>query len=111
MRLPCFALFLCAVLLTAADWPHWRGPTRDGLTTESSGLKDGKWDLGKPLWSGNVGEGSSSPLLVGDGLYGIGHSDGKDHGVCLDAASGKELWKTSYAAKRFGRHALGDQGM
>jgi outer membrane protein assembly factor BamB len=111
MRLPSVALFVSALLLTAADWPHWRGPTRDGLSPEPSGLKDGKWNVGKPLWSGNVGEGSTSPLLVGERLYTIGHSDDKDHVVCLDAGNGKEVWKVSYNAKRFGRHALGDQGM
>jgi outer membrane protein assembly factor BamB len=105
------ALAFIALSLTAADWPHWRGPTRDGRTPEPSGYKDGKWIAAKPLWSANVGEGSTSPLLVGDRLYTLGHRDDKDHVVCLDAASGKELWKVSYAAKRFGRHALGDQGM
>jgi outer membrane protein assembly factor BamB len=105
------SISLWPLALIAGDWPHWRGPSRDGLTTEASGFEDGKWHVGKPLWSANVGEGSTSPLLVGDHVFTIGHRDDKDHVVCLDAATGKEVWKRSHAARRFGRHALGDQGM
>lgn len=111
MRLSFFVLLVSALPLIAADWPHWRGPSRDGHVAEPSGYEDGKWHLGKPLWSANVGEGSTSPLLVGDHLFTLGHSSDKNHVVCLDAATGKEVWKFSYAAKRFGRHAMGDQGM
>lgn len=102
---------LLAGSLFAVDWPHWRGPSRDGHTRESSGFQDGKWDLGKPLWSGKVGEGCTSPLLVGERFYSLGYSDGKDHVVCLNAETGKEVWKVAYASKQYGRHALGDQGM
>lgn len=104
-------LLVLAALSVAADWPHWRGPTRNGLTPESSGAKNGKWELGKPLWSGELGEGSSSPLVVGDRLYAMGHFQGKDHILCLDVSTGKEHWKVSVTAKRFGRHAVGDQGI
>src|SRR5262245_57917376 len=107
-------LFLAAAAAApaaAADFPHWRGPSRDGHTKEHSGLDGDRWPIGKPLWTANVGEGCTSPLLVGDRLYTLGHTGGKDHLVCLDAATGQEVWKTSAASKQFGRHALGDQGM
>lgn len=111
MRLS-FLLWLCLVpLALGGDFPHWRGPTRDGVIAEASGYANGKWDVGKPLWTGNVGEGSASPLLVGDVLYTMGHDGGKDHVVCLDAKTGKEVWKASHPAKRFGRFAIGDQTM
>src|SRR5688572_12598459 len=105
-RLSLLVLSLTTLALMAADWPHWRGPSRDGLTTESSGYKDGKWNLGKPLWSGHVGEGSTSPLLVGDRLYSMGHFNKTDYVLCLDASTGKEVWKFSYPARKYGRHAV-----
>src|SRR5262245_51492516 len=74
----------------ADDWPHWRGPTRDGISPEESGFNAGRWFIDKPVWRTNVGKGSSSPLIVGDKLYTMGWRAGKDVVVCLDADTGKE---------------------
>jgi outer membrane protein assembly factor BamB len=106
---------LCLVLLLpgiaiAEDWPHWRGPSRNGVTSESSGYPNTPWDLAKPAWRVNVGKGSSSPLVVGGRIYTMGWKAGKDVVVCLDSASGKEIWSQSYACPLHGRKALGDQG-
>lgn len=99
--LPCVA---------AADWPHWRGPARNGISPESSGFQNGRWIVDKPAWRANVGKGSSSPLVVGDKLYTMGWKAGKDVVACLDADTGKEVWSQSYKSPLFGRKALGDQG-
>ncbi len=55
---------LNAAAAVAADWPHWRGPARDGATTEHSGWDGAKWLAEKPAWEARVGEGASSPLVV-----------------------------------------------
>lgn len=110
-KLSAICLLLFAALSTAADWPHSRGKARNGSTPESSGSIDGKWDLGTPLWNAEVGEGCTSPLIIGDNLYVMGHSMDHNRVVCLDTTTGKERWTVSYAAKRFGRYATGDQGM
>src|SRR5947199_139839 len=46
-----FALALLAspLPLFAADWPHWRGPNRSGITDEASG-----WTGGKRVWGRNL---------------------------------------------------------
>src|SRR5262245_54506996 len=62
----------------ADDWPHWRGPNRNGITAESSGYQDGRWNVDKPLWQINVGKGSSSPLVVAGKVYTMGWKSGKD---------------------------------
>jgi len=93
------------------DWPHWRGPTRDGITGEDSGFDRGVWPPKNPLWERNVGSGASSPLVVGARVYVLGWRDGRDHLACLEAATGSELWTTSYACPEYGRHATGDQGL
>jgi outer membrane protein assembly factor BamB len=95
---------------TADDWPHWRGPNRNGISPESSGYQNGRWFNSKPAWRVSVGKGSSSPLVVGDKLYTMGWRNGKDTVVCLDTATGKTVWSQSYACPQFGRLALGDQG-
>lgn len=93
----------------ADDWPHWRGPTRNGVSPEQSGFANGRWFNNKPTWRTNVGRGSSSPLVVGDKLYAMGWKEGTDIVVCLDAANGKEVWSQSYVCPQYGRLALGDQ--
>ena len=104
---------LLIILLTAAsaesaDWPHWRGPARDDISSEPSGWDGNTWIKGE-LWKASVGEGSSSPLVIGDRVYLTGWSKNLDTLVCLDANTGKEQWRQSYASPRYGRHAVGDQ--
>lgn len=94
----------------AADWPHWRGPYRNGLTDETSGFSNRAWP-GKPVWKVSTGEGSCSPLVIGGKLYVVGWRSGQDTLACLDAASGKPLWSQSWAAPRFGRKSNGDKGL
>jgi outer membrane protein assembly factor BamB len=108
-------ILLLAVVWTAAaradDWPHWRGPARDGHTKESSGFADGKWLDEKPVWSGNFGAGGSSPIVVGGTAYFFGWGDNKDHLQAVDLQSGKKLWAASYESPQYARHATGDEGL
>src|SRR5947207_9427330 len=79
----------------AQNWPQWRGPERDG---RSEGFKaPSTWP--KELtrnWKVTVGEGVATPALVGDKLYVFARTDGSETTSCLDAATGKELWKDKY---------------
>jgi len=59
----------------------------------------------------NVGEGGTSPIVVGDRVYVMGYRDGKDTLYCLGASSGETVWKVSDPAPKYGRHAEGDQGL
>ena len=95
----------------AADWSHWRGLSRNGITTESSGWTGNRWIEPKPVWKRNVGIGSTSPLVVEGRLYVMGWRSDKDFLQCLDAATGKEIWSQSYACGRYGRKATGDEGL
>jgi outer membrane protein assembly factor BamB len=112
------ALFVAVLLTwllpcnaTAADWSHWRGPNRNGMTTESSGWEDGVWPLDKPAWKINVGRGSTSPLIAAGRLYTVGSSGKQDTVQCLDAVTGRLLWKQSYACPLYGRRSAGDKGI
>jgi outer membrane protein assembly factor BamB len=77
----------------AADWPVWRGPNHDGISTEKL-----IGTVVKKLWHANPGIGFSSFTVADGRVYTTGHTDGKDTVFCLDAASGKLNWKHDYAA-------------
>lgn len=109
---PVVTLFLCLASVAAAeDWSHWRGPNRNDITVEPSGWSDGRWLPDSPAWTVDVGEGSTSPIVVDGRLYTMGWRDGKDHLVCLNAESSETLWQVSYDCPRYGRHATGDEGL
>jgi outer membrane protein assembly factor BamB len=97
--------------LYAADWPHWRGPSRNDVLEEPSGWNGKTWLEESPLWTARVGTGSTSPLVAEDRVYVMGNDGQADYLFCLDAATGKEVWKTSYRCRRYGRHATGDEGL
>ena len=109
------SVILLASVVTAAaradDWPHWRGPTRDGRTKESSGFADGKWLDENPVWSGSFGAGGSSPIVTKGVAYFFGWGDNKDHLQAVDLKTGNKLWTTSYESPQYGRHATGDEGL
>jgi hypothetical protein len=92
------------------DWTHWRGSHRNDIVAAPSGWDGTQWRL-EETWSGNVGRGSSSPLVVANRLYTMGSTGKAESVVCLDAASGKTLWNKSYAAPLYGRRSTGDKSI
>lgn len=82
----------------AGEWPQWRGPLRDGVSTED-GLLD-RWPDGGPrqLWVyRNAGLGYAGPSIVGGQLYtmGVRPDDGQEYVIALNAETGEELWTAS----------------
>ncbi len=78
-----------------ADWPQFRGPGRDAVSTETGLLKE--WPAGGPklLWKATgIGGGFSSVSLVGDRIYTMGDDKGGTHVLALERDGGKILWKT-----------------
>ena len=100
-----------AAAAMAEDWPHWRGAQRSDIVKEDSGWNGGVWLPEAPLWTKKIGNGATSPLVVGNRLYTLGYAKGKDTVYCLDCGTGKELWTSSYACPEYGRHKNGDEGI
>src|SRR5690242_8513740 len=90
-----FALLASSVCLSAADWPQFRGPNRDGISTDTnvplrwSATENMKWKLDLP------GPGASSPIVAGDKVIVTCFSGNKEDGdvsglvrhvVCVDKA-------------------------
>ena len=95
-----YAMFCLATTpLSADDWPHWRGPNSNGISTETGwGLAGGK-TLNSILWKSNVGTGYSTVSVAGGRLYTMGHRNGEETLYCFDAESGEEKWKHTYKAQ------------
>jgi len=111
IRLVVILIIAFGATVAADDWPHWRGPNRNGVLSEASQWKPRAWPASEPAWRTNVGEGSTSPLVFNNRLYTMGWQDGQDTVVCLDAATGKLIWRQSYTSPRYGRLATGDQSI
>ncbi len=87
-------LFLLITTATqAADWPIWRGPKHDGISSEKITGSEVK-----KLWSAQIGIGFASFTVADGRVYTTGHANDKDTVFCFDAASGKQVWKQDYAA-------------
>ena len=99
MKLLCIAAAgFVAGNLTAGDWPQWRGPDRNGISSEKVSAV---WPAEGPkvLWQASVGTGFSS-LSVSQGRgYTMGNTTNQDTIWCFDANTGKPLWHHSYAAQ------------
>jgi outer membrane protein assembly factor BamB len=90
----------CLVVITvgataamAADWPAWRGADRTGVSPETGLLKE--WPEGGPplAWKAHgLGDGYSSPSVVGDRIYTMGTSGKDEVALALDA-TGKKVWE------------------
>ncbi len=90
-------LLICSGNIYSQDWPQFRGPARDSKVT---GFKaPAAWPAQLTLqWKDSVGTGDATPVLVGKFLY-LNTRQGINEAIlCIDAATGKEIWKTLYAA-------------
>lgn len=79
---------------SAADWPQWRGPERNGKSPETGIIRS--WEQSKPklAWMGEgVGKGYASMSIVDGRIYTTGNHEAGQGVVAVDAKSGKVLWK------------------
>jgi outer membrane protein assembly factor BamB len=78
------------------DYPQWRGLNRDGSASAFSEPRT--WpDQLTHKWKVDVGEGYATPILGGSVVY-VFTRDGNEGITALDADTGRERWRSSYAA-------------
>jgi outer membrane protein assembly factor BamB len=102
----CGLLIAAVLTLTSAmpagqgagpDWPQFRGPARDGAM--ASFAEPGVWpERLTQRWKVEVGEGHATPVLVGGRIYMFARQGANEVMQALDAATGKTIWQTRYAA-------------
>jgi len=79
------------------DWPQWRGINRDSKVTGFKAPATWPAEL-KQVWKVTVGFGDATPVLSENKIYLNTRQGDQEEVLCLDAATGKELWKSAYAA-------------
>jgi outer membrane protein assembly factor BamB len=102
-----FNFLACAIGLDyfataeAADWPNWRGPNHNGISNETGWLTT--WPEAGPKipWEKTLGPGFASMAVVDGRVYAMGNIKDNDILYCLDADTGKEIWKKSYPCPIF----------
>ena len=101
-----FILILCLLcplaLLKAAPvsgWLHWRGPQQNGVSEETGLPEDIELGGKNHLWSYPMA-GRGEAVIAGDRVYAFGYDgrgpDLREYLVCLDADSGREIWKLGF---------------
>jgi outer membrane protein assembly factor BamB len=81
--------------LATGEWPQWRGPNRDGISTET-GLLDSWPEDGPPLlWkAGGLGNGFSSVAVAQGKIFTMGRFGRTEKLIALDVNDGSQLWAT-----------------
>lgn len=85
------------------DWPNWRGPQQNRVSTETHLIDHWSPEGGEGsnlLWKKKELAGRSTPIVMRGRLYTIVHDkpESPDEGekvVCVDAATGNPLWEHS----------------
>jgi outer membrane protein assembly factor BamB len=83
------------------NWPQWRGPLRDGVSTETGLLK--QWPAAGPrrlFAAPGMGAGFSSVAIAAGRIYTMGDFRDGQHVLALDEENGRVLWSTRVG----GRH-------
>jgi len=89
-----FSTFTLAA--SAADWPQWRGPQRNGSSNETGLLKAWPKEGPKLLWQvKEMGDGYATPVVVGSRLYLLSNRGLDNEFVqALSVRDGKSIWTT-----------------
>lgn len=89
-------LVLCISSVSySQDWPQFRGTDRDSRVSGFKAPSAWPSELSQ-VWKVQVGTGDATPVLVGKKIY-LNTRQGDNEAVlCLDATTGKELWKDQY---------------
>lgn len=77
------------------NWPQWRGPQRDGVSTETGLLTS--WPKGGPtkiLTATGLGRGFSSVAVAGGRIFTMGDLQNGQYVIALDEETGKPVWST-----------------
>lgn len=98
----------------ADDWPQWMGPQRDNVWRESGVIEKFPEGGAKIAWRVPIAGGYAGPAVadgrvfvtdyvaegtLGDANFQRKEFTGTERVLCLDEATGKEIWKHEYPVK------------
>ena len=84
---------------STAEWAQWRGPNRDGISSETGFLKNWPKEGPKVLWHIPLGDGYSGISIAQGKVYTMSAEGSDEYVICLDASSGEEVWRFRSGAK------------
>src|SRR5271168_149131 len=99
--LSALALFSIPFLSLAGEstWPRFRGPSGAGVADEQKPPVEFGPEK-NVLWKMAIPSGPSSPCIWGSRIFLTAYDEGKLWTLCLDRATGKELWRRDAHAEK-----------
>ncbi len=85
---------LCASI-AAADWPGWRGPSRDGHSAVGGSALSGLPSEPRRVWRIKIGDGLASPVVAGSHVYYLDAQDTKETVHAINRDTAEEVWKVT----------------
>ena len=79
------------------EWHQWRGANRDGAQTGFTPPASWPAQLTQ-RWKIDAGFGYATPIVVGNRVYVFSRQGDDEVMSAIDAAGGKVIWRTAYAA-------------
>ena len=80
----------------ASDWPSWRGPDQNGVSTESGLISEWSVEGKNLIWKANF-TGRSTPIVLGGRVYVMGRVGREitkqERVACFDARTGNMVWE------------------
>ena len=93
--LPAFCLLFTGFtsIVRADNWPQWRGPQRNGISTATSIPVEWSSENNVAWRAPMPGQGGATPAVWGDSMF-VTSADGDDLVLlCLDSRNGAERWR------------------
>jgi outer membrane protein assembly factor BamB len=84
------------------SWPQWRGPAGTAVSMEAGWTTDFPTAGPKKVWEAKLGAGHSGPVVSRGRLYTLSTDPANPQMEtvwCLDAQTGKQVWKHTYEVK------------
>ncbi|WP_166830734.1 PQQ-binding-like beta-propeller repeat protein [Thalassoroseus pseudoceratinae] len=109
----CFVVFM-TTSLHADDWPQWMGPNRDNVWREDGLLQTFPEGGPRVVWRVPIAGGYSGPAVANGRVYVMDYVtkenvkvdnfdrkqfSGTERVLCLNEATGKEIWKHEYPVR------------
>jgi len=86
----------CILESAAADWPHLRGPSYSGVSSETNLCASFPTTGPNVLWRIPLGQGYSGFTVAEDRLFTQMQRRSGQYVICLRANTGEELWRYRY---------------